>query len=122
MNEISAWLLGFGLPEAAIHRENFAPDAAESCLSDDTFRLSVPDYGKEMLITAGESLLEVLESAGLPIIGGCRTGVCGSCKCRVVSGEVNSSTEGPLSLEDIAAGYVLACSSRAKSDLQVSLG
>ena len=122
MNEISAWLLDFGLPEAAIHRENFAPDAAESCLSDDTFCLSVPDFGRDLDIAAGESLLEVLESAGLPIIGACRTGVCGSCKCRVVSGEVNSSTAGPLSPEDIAAGYVLACSSRAKSDLQVSLG
>ena len=121
MAEISAWLSEMGVPEAAIRREHFAPAIAESCVSDDTFRLKVPDFGRELDIARGESLLEVLESAGLPIIGACRTGVCGSCKCRLVAGKVSSSSTGPLSLEAQAAGYVLACSSQAESDLHIAL-
>ena len=122
MDAISSWLLADGVPAMAIHREDFvASPAAASCSGDATYRLGVPDFGKELTISASQSLLDVLEAAGLPIIGACRTGVCGSCRCRIVSGEVSSSQTGPLSQEDIAAAYVLACSSRARSDVQIAL-
>ena len=68
-----------------------------------------------------QTLLEALESAGLPIIGACRSGICGACKCQVTSGETASTSVATLTEAEINAGFVLACSSKARSDLVVAL-
>ena len=64
----------------------------------------------------------MLEREGLPIIGACRTGVCGSCKCKVIDGEVESTSTVPLTPDEIAAGYVLACSGTVKGDVALAIG
>ncbi|WP_153110387.1 hybrid-cluster NAD(P)-dependent oxidoreductase [Propionivibrio limicola] len=125
MDSVSDWLCAAGVPESAIHRENFAPVAADVSVgvpvSAERFSLNVPAFGKTAEIAEGELLLDVLEREGLPIIGACRTGVCGSCKCKVAAGEVDSGSALPLTPEEIEAGYVLACSSVAKGDLVIEL-
>ena len=67
-------------------------------------------------------IVDALEREGLPIIGACRAGVCGSCKCKVEAGSVESSSTLALTPEQVAEGYVLACSSKPTSDLQLTLG
>ena len=121
MDSVAGWLCEAGLPDEAILRESFTPPTIE--LADDAarYRIDVPAFGKSAEILAGESLLDVMEREGLPIIGACRTGVCGSCKCKVESGEVASSSSMPLTPDEIEAGYVLACSSTAKADLVIAL-
>ena len=112
------------------HEERFSPSAnqgtaATSSLSETQsshYALSVPAFGTQTSISADETLLDVLEREGLPIIGACRAGVCGSCKCKVESGEVQSSSAMALTPEQVAEGYVLACSSKATSDLQLTIG
>lgn len=121
-----------GIPR---HEERFSPsanpDAAATSAADSDslsetqsshFALSVPAFGTQTSISAEETLLDVLEREGLPIIGACRAGVCGSCKCKVESGEVQSSSTMALTPEQVADGYVLACSSKATSDLQLTIG
>ena len=116
-----------GIPR---HEERFSPSANPGATetsslnaSDDShFALSVPAFGTQTRISAEETLLDVLEREGLPIIGACRAGVCGSCKCKVESGEVQSSSTMALTPEQVAEGYVLACSSKATSDLQLTIG
>lgn len=110
-----------GMPDDAIRREAFLPVRAEVAPGE-RFSLSVPAFGKTAEIGAGELLLDVLEREGLPIIGACRTGVCGSCKCKIVEGEVETTNAVPLSPEEVDAGYVLACSGVARSDLALELG
>ena len=123
MDTVGGWLRASGMPEAAISRENFAPVRADiPAPGGERFSLSVPAFGKTSEIAVGELLLDVLEREGLPIIGACRTGVCGSCKCKVVAGDVETTSSLPLSPEEVAAGYVLACSGKAKSDLALELG
>lgn len=118
------------------HEERFSPSANPSpsgnqgtaATSSPTetqsshYALSVPAFGTQTSISADETLLDVLEREGLPIIGACRAGVCGSCKCKVESGEVQSSSAMALTPEQVAEGYVLACSSKATSDLQLTIG
>lgn len=41
---------------------------------------------EEVLVPAGQSILSALEARGLPVLGSCRTGVCGSCELRVLEG------------------------------------
>ena len=47
----------------------------------------------------------------------CRAGVCGCCKTRVVSGEYSVTSTMTLTEDEIADGYVLACSCHPQSDL-----
>lgn len=119
MDDVSGWLRAAGV--ADVYRESFTPPTIEITGDAAHYTLDVPAFGKTMDIAAGETLLDVMEREGLPIIGACRTGVCGSCKCKVESGDVTSTSTLALTPDEIAAGFVLACSSTALSDLQVSL-
>ena len=85
------------------------------------YTLSAPAFGKSAALHAGQNLLEAIEGAGLPIVGACRSGVCGSCKCRIVEGQVESTSSATLSADEISSGVVLACSSTVRSDLVVEL-
>ena len=122
MDQAADWLLQMGVPAEQIFKEDFSPATAQSCaVTDIHYQLEVPNFGKTTSINESETLLDALEREGLPIIGACRTGVCGSCKCKVTAGQVTTTSESTLSAEEVAAGYVLACSSHAKSDLSVEL-
>lgn len=121
MDLVAGWLREAGLPKAAIVRESFTHTAAETAVDAACYRLDLPAFGKSAGIMEGESLLDVMEREGLPIIGACRTGVCGACKCKVESGSVESTSTEPLTPDEIQKGYVLACSSVAKGDLVVGL-
>ncbi len=50
----------------------------------------------------------------------CTNGVCGTCRARLVSGEVRMDRNYALEPEEVAAGLVLACQSHPVTD-EVSL-
>ncbi|PKG40872.1 hybrid-cluster NAD(P)-dependent oxidoreductase [Psychromonas sp. Urea-02u-13] len=105
------------------HKESFVPEVVEEPEQSDNgvkYQVVAPQYGKSFTINAGKTLLDALEEAGVPIIGACRSGVCGSCKCKV-TGNVESSSSATLSAEQIQQGYVLSCSSKVTSDAVVEL-
>ena len=114
-----------GFDMSYFHSESFAASelrAVETNASpSQSYTLSAPAFGKSAEIASTQSLLEALEGAGVPIVGACRSGVCGSCRCRIVDGQVESTSSATLSAEEISSGVVLACSSRARSDLVVAL-
>ncbi len=83
------------------------------------FNLAIGDRSTKL--TQGQSLLEGIESEGLPIIAACRSGVCGACKCQVLEGETTSTSVMTLSPAEIDAGFVLACSTRLTSDVRLKL-
>lgn len=93
----------------------------ESASNDDDsdFMLRVGDRTRSL--TSGQTLLDGIEAEGLPIIAACRSGVCGACKCKVVEGETESSSQMALTPDEIAQGYVLACSTTLKSDVTLEL-
>lgn len=84
-----------------------------------TFNLAIGD--RSIRLMQGQSLLEGIESEGLPIIAACRSGVCGACKCQVLEGETVSTSVMTLSAAEIDAGFVLACSTTLTSDVTLKL-
>ena len=67
-----------------------------------------------------ESLLDQGEAAGLILPHSCRGGCCGSCKAKLISGQVKqNSTEG-LSEREQRQGYILLCSCNALTDVEIS--
>ncbi len=70
-----------------------------------------------------ETVLQAAERAGVTMPYRCRVGGCGTCKCRLLAGEIKPLTEFSyvLSSEQLQEGYILACQSVPKSDIKVEI-
>lgn len=69
--------------------------------------------GKEVACTTEDLILEVGENAGLNLDSSCRAGTCGTCKQKLLEGEVTYiNSPQALSEAEQAAGWILACSAR----------
>ena len=82
-----------------------------------------PD-GKEIVVEEGTSILEAGNLAGIHINNLCGgQGVCGECKVKISKGSVDKSPKAIslLSLKEIQQGYVLACQTPIKDDLEVEI-
>lgn len=55
------------------------------------------------------SILDNARAAGVPAPFACKTGVCSTCRARVVSGRVEMKANYGLSETEVAQGYVLTC-------------
>ncbi|MFC4495682.1 2Fe-2S iron-sulfur cluster-binding protein [Streptomyces ovatisporus] len=60
----------------------------------------------------GESVLETVLRHRADAPFACKGGVCGTCRVRLVSGEVHMERNYALEEDELEAGYVLACQSR----------
>ena len=65
-----------------------------------------------------QSLLELAEACDVPTRWSCRTGVCHTCECGLISGSV---TYDPEPLEPPADGNLLTCCSRPREDLVIDI-
>ena len=65
-----------------------------------------------------QSLLELAEACDVPVRWACRTGVCHTCECGLISGSVKYD---PEPLEPPAAGNLLTCCSRPREDLVIDI-
>ena len=75
-----------GFPDAARHLEYFSvPEMPE--YENHPFTLRLKD-GREIAVPADTSAAEALQAAGIPIDIKCEDGICGVCKCGVISGAV----------------------------------
>nr|WP_317619605.1 2Fe-2S iron-sulfur cluster-binding protein [Ancylothrix sp. D3o] len=62
---------------------------------------------------SGESILELVERAGVELPSSCRGGNCGTCKQQLLEGNVEYDSELPaLSVSERQQGIILACSAR----------
>ena len=84
------------------------------------YSLTVKYLGKEQTVPlrADETVLTAIERGGISAPSKCRSGECGWCRARLISGEVfiPESLDGRR-LADAGAGYIHPCSSWALSDL-----
>ncbi len=67
---------------------------------------------------SAESILEAAEDAGLSPMYSCRSGVCQTCSCRLVEGEVDYFNDPAAPPPE---GEVLICSSRPRGNLVIDL-
>lgn len=106
----------FGTPEmqhgqAAPH-EHRAEDAGEAHITvwRDGFKRSFD------LDESDASILDGAERHGLDLPYSCRSGVCATCRCKVLVGEVRMDRNFALDKKEVEAGFVLACQAHALTD------
>lgn len=120
-------LLRLGAPESRITLESFTPGAATPAQDnnpdqpagavDATVTFARSD--RSAPLPARKTVLDVAESIGVPIDSQCRSGICGTCRCKLLSGRVTMDVRDALSDEDEADGYILACQAHATEDLTI---
>lgn len=97
MDKVVAYLgsKNYDLSRLTAERFNFDESVAlgEQCLSEIYFQ-SHNTTVKMNEADKGKTLLEIAEAHGIELEYGCRTGMCGSCKCRLVQGEVTGNKLG----------------------------
>ncbi|MGB0747496.1 MAG: PDR/VanB family oxidoreductase [Magnetospiraceae bacterium] len=117
MNEIKA-LTGHW-PDGHIHFEDFNP-APVVRKNDVPFKVTLAGTNQTFDIPADRSILEALRDSGIETLSSCETGTCGTCKCRLVSGEVDHRDL--VLMDDEKSDFIMICVSRAKQgDLTIEL-
>ena len=121
-DEAEVALLATGLPPATIHIERFGvppalaeavPHAAKAGDAA-TARITVIRDGVTREVPFGandDSVLAAAERAGLDVPWSCRSGVCATCRARVLEGQVRMDRNFALDEDELVAGFVLTCQS-----------
>jgi ferredoxin len=63
------------------------------------------------------SLLDLAREAGVEMETDCEQGFCGTCKARLISGEVDMETDDGLDEADLEENMILPCVSVPKTDV-----
>jgi ring-1,2-phenylacetyl-CoA epoxidase subunit PaaE len=140
MDAAEAALLARGLARTQVHIERFgspvvaptsapasAPRAADRAnaspqggdASGPRARVSLIIDGKARQLEVpleGRSLLDAGLGIGAPLPYACKAGVCSTCRCKVLEGEVRMVRNDALDPEEVAAGFVLSCQSHPLSE------
>jgi len=79
--------------------------------------------GVEMEVEEGETVLNAAFRQGVSLMHGCKEGQCGSCKSRLIDGDIEMLKYSTFALPEYESetGHVLLCRTHAFSDLTVEL-
>jgi ring-1,2-phenylacetyl-CoA epoxidase subunit PaaE len=119
-DEAEAALLAAGVPEDRVHIERFgvAPqaggavvhqaqpgdaEAAKIVIIRDGLKREI-DFQKDQ-----PSILDAASAAGLEVPFSCTSGVCGTCRAKLLEGQVRMERNFALDKGEVAGGFVLTC-------------
>jgi len=79
--------------------------------------------GVEMEVEEGETVLDAAFRQGISLMHGCKEGQCGSCKSRMIDGDIELLKYSTFALPEYESetGHVLLCRTHAFSDITVEL-
>jgi Na+-transporting NADH:ubiquinone oxidoreductase subunit NqrF len=106
-------LTGLGVKPERITQETFGTTAPKSVQPDSVVQTgAVVEFvrsGKTCMIRRGQTVLEAAEEQGVAIASSCRQGQCGTCKTKLLEGDVRMDAEEGLDSDSRAQGFVLTC-------------
>lgn len=126
-DEVEAALLAAGVPPERLHVERFGipPTAADATLhapkegDATTARISIVRDGLTREVAfqpSDESILAAAARAGLDVPYSCRSGVCATCRAKLLEGRVRMDRNFALEQADLDAGFVLTCQAHPLTD------
>jgi ferredoxin-NADP reductase/DMSO/TMAO reductase YedYZ heme-binding membrane subunit len=121
----TALLQQMGILESSIHSELFGSKrSAMSGISPsngETFSVTFNRSNKMARIDGNQPILELAEQLEIAVDSECRSGICGTCKCQLVSGSVKMETRDALDSTDQRNNIILLCQALALDDVTVEL-
>ena len=125
MTAMRALLVGMGIPDADVLEEAFVSpgssgtDAPTEAVTDGIKQVQFARAKKSVELPGGLTVLEAAEDCGVTIPYECRSGICGQCKTKLVSGRVVMESQDALTAADKAKGLILACQAQPVGDVVV---
>ena len=123
-DEAEAALLAAGVPEERIHIERFGVALVAGARSADAVMHEAQpgDAAQAMIVIIRDglrreikfykgqpSILDASSAAGLEVPYSCTSGVCGTCRAKVIEGDVRMERNFALDKKEVASGFVLTC-------------
>lgn len=126
MAAVRSLLEASGFDMRRYHQESFQPaqpsvEELPSTTADGEALATIAfsSSGKQISAQPGQTVLMTARANGVRIPAACESGLCGTCRVMLLSGEVEMNHNGGILDEDIEEGYILACCSRPKGDIEV---
>jgi ring-1,2-phenylacetyl-CoA epoxidase subunit PaaE len=122
-DEVEAALLDAGVPAERIHIERFGaplPTPADAMRHEarpedaDNARIEIIRDGFRREIEfrkTDPSILDAAAAAGMDVPYSCKSGVCSTCRAKVLQGQVRMDRNFALEKAEVEAGFVLTCQS-----------
>lgn len=115
----------------AIHDEIIAEEAhaqqaasessliTSSALTKTGFSVEFTKSAKSISCTSEQFILDAAKAAGLRLPSACSKGVCGTCKSKLISGQVEMKHGGGIRQREIDQGMILICCAKPLTDLVI---
>lgn len=81
--------------------------------------VTLKSRGERFECGADETVLQAAQRAGIRWPFSCASGVCGTCRTRKLSGQIEMNQGGGLRPREVAQGWMLPCCSKPLSDLEL---
>ena len=72
-------------------------------------------------VAVDDTILDAADAVGVFIDNACRSGTCGSCRAKLLSGNVSMAVQDSLTEQDKANGYILTCQAKIWGDVIVDV-
>jgi ring-1,2-phenylacetyl-CoA epoxidase subunit PaaE len=120
LTEVEQTLVGAGVDAKRILIERFGEPVDAAPIRDEVatqrsaaVTVIVDGVRRDIQLEGSEqSILEAARAAGLDLPFSCKSGVCATCRARVLEGEVHMRRNFALLKGDLQAGMVLTCQAR----------
>jgi ferredoxin-NADP reductase len=103
--------------EAAVGFD-LSPESAPTSV-ETTFKVSFAKSNREIDCGSAQHVLDAAKKSGVRLPASCTQGMCGTCKVKLLSGEVEMKHNGGIRQREIDQGMVLLCCSKPLTDLVV---
>ncbi len=124
MDAVKAALVELGLSKTQIKTEAFGtvkrnPTAKGAVLADFAGNVVFQASDTTARVPVDATILDAADEAGVFIDNACRSGTCGSCRVRLISGTVSMAVEDALTEQDKADGCILTCQAKIRGEVKV---
>src|SRR6202795_1136666 len=112
-----------GAARCSRHSVRHDDDKAEMMTDAQVHKVRFEPVGIEMEVEEGETVLNAAFRQGISLMHGCKEGQCGSCKSKLIDGDIEMLKYSTFALPDYESetGHVLLCRTHAYSDVSFEL-
>ncbi len=114
-----------GLPSGRYREESFdfTDEAGDGEVPETAgaaqFSVTFSRQARTISVSAGQSILAAARAQGIVLPSSCANGLCGTCKSKLLGGEVEMRHNGGIRQREIDAGLILPCCATPLSDVVI---